>query len=340
MPTGSCFCGNGCAAGCGCQCSNVPGIFDCTCEDPGVADFGAHLAIRDSQFCNRRLENEVGLLQNQVTGSGQYRQTWTNEPSVALSTFSVTAGAEFGNLIAINADGIWRQLDFPNVAGLVVQTNASGQLVASALPAATIPDPLTVTTLNATTGNFGALNATGAVALTGLGTGTISQAVGLDGSGNLIKATGGTSSGVSSAQFFESPSSNSTATPNDSATANGFLVIGNLISDSGGSIAQVQDSQTIKILVAGYYLIDWGAFMDTTVGLQGASILLTVNGSVVNNGYGYPLNIDGSTINRPYPVSGDDGRPLAANDVIKLQVSSGCVVRGIYQARLRLVKIG
>lgn len=339
MPTGSCFCGAGCAAGCGCQCSNVPGIFDCTCEDPGSVSYGSHLAVRDSQFCDRRLENQVGFLQNQVTGSGQYRQTFTTTPSIALGTFSVTAGQEFGNLIAINADGIWRQLDFPNIAGLVVQTNASGQLVASALPAATIPDPLTVTTLNATTGNFGALNATGAVKFSGLGTGTIVQTVGLDGSGNLL--AGGSTSGVQAASFFESATGASTATPNVSAVANGFLIIGNLLYDTGGNLAQVQDSQTIKVLVAGKYQVNWFGEIDTNGKRTGATIMLSINGTVVNNGNGIPISQDAVMGNRTLPIAGMDLLPLAANDVIKLQLSSGAgTPYGVYQVRLILTKIG
>lgn len=340
MPT--CYCGAGCAVGCGCQCSNVPGIFDCTCEDPGSVSYGSHLAVRDGQFCERRLENQVGFLQNQVTGSGQYRQTFTTTPNIALGTFSVTAGQEFGNLIAINADGIWRQLDFPNVAGLVVQTNASGQLVASALPAATIPDPLTVTTLNATTGNFGALNATGAVSLTGLATGTITQSVGLDGSGNLVKTS--SSSGVESAMFFESATGASTATPNSAVVAGGFLVIGNLLYDTGGSIASVQDSQTVKILVAGDYMVDWGGQIDTlNTDRTGMTIQLVVNGVVVNNGNCFPLPplLSSSAGNRTMPVSGFDLRGLALNDTIKLQLSSASgATLTTYQVRLRLTKIG
>lgn len=342
MPTGSCYCGAGCATGCGCQCANVAGIFDCTCEDPGSVSYGSHLSVRDGQFCERRLENAVGFLQNQVTGSGQFRQTFTTTPNIALGTFSVTADAAFGNLIAINADGIWRQLDFPNSAGLVLQTNASGQIVASALPAATIPDPLTVTTLNATTANLGTLNLSGTASMAGLASGTIAQAVGLDGSGNLVK--GGSSSGVQSAMFFESASGNSTATPNSGVVAGGYLTIGNLLFDSGGSIAQVQDSQTVKILAAGNYLVDWGGQIDTlNTDRTGMTIQLVVNGIVVNNGNCYPLPpvLSSSAGNRTMPVSGFDLRGLALNDTIKLQLSSASgATLTTYQVRLRLTKIG
>lgn len=307
-----------------------------------MSTYGSHLAIRDSQFCERRLENNAGLLQAFQTGSGQWQIFFTNEPSPSLATFSVTAGTEFGNLVAINADGKMRQLNFPNVAGLVVQTNASGQLVASALPAATIPDPLTVTTLNATTGNFGALNATGAVSLTGLASGTITQSVGLDGSGNLIK--GGGSSGVQSAMFFESPTGASTATPNSAVVAGGFLTIGNLLYDTGGSIASVQDSQTVKINAAGPYMLDWGGQIDTlNTDRTGMTIQLVVNGVVVNNGNCYPLPplLSSSAGNRTMPVSGFDLRALALNDTIKLQLSSASgATLTTYQVRLRLTKIG
>jgi hypothetical protein len=315
-------------------------MFDCSCPDPGAVSFGSHLSVLDGQFCEKRLTNTAGLLQAFVTGSGAYQLFFTNEPSPALTTFSVTAGSEFGNLIAINADGKMRQLDFPNVAGLVVQTNASGQLVASALPAATIPDPLTVTTLNATTANIGTLSLTGTAAMSGLATGTITQAVGLDGSGNLIK--GGSSSGVQTASFFESPSGSSIATPNSGAVAGGFLIIGNMLFDSGGNIAQVQDAQTIKVLVAGTYQIDWFGQLDGMAGRTGQTIMLTKNGTVLNNGNG-SATTDGTPAGtfRTTTIAGKEPTSLAVNDLLKLQIpSSAGTSLKVYQARMVLTKIG
>lgn len=341
----SCSCGNGCASGCGCLCLPVPGIFDCNCIAPDLISTGAHLSVLDGSFCERRLANTGGLLQAFETGSGAFQISFTNKPSPNLATFSVTTGAEFGNLVAINADGKMRQLDFPNSPSLFLQTNASGQLIAAALPAQAVPDPLTITTLNATTVNTGALNATGAVAFTGLGLGTISQAVGLDGSGNLIR--GGSSSGVQSAMFFESATGSSTATPNAGIVPGSFAVIGNLLFDTGGSIASVQDSQTVKVNVAGTYRINYCGQFDggPNVNRVGPALLLSINGTVVNNGNTTPTPAGSppqAGTNRNLEFTGMDLRTLAANDVIKLQLSSsaGSTVTNLYQVRLILDKIG
>lgn len=296
-------------------------MFDCECVDDGVVVTGAHLSVQDGQFCSRRLENNAGLLQAYVTGSGAYQIFFTNEPSPSLATFAVAAGSEFGNIVAINADGKMRQVDFPNTPNLVLQTNAAGQIVASALGAATIPDPLTVTTLNATTVNAGALNATGVVKFTGLGTGTVVNTVGLDGSGNLIK--GSNASGVQCSMFYESPTSPSNLKPNEAPTAGQNLVIGNQLYDSGGSIVGVVDGQTLKILVAGKYRVDWGGHITYNGFRLGAALNLTVNGTVVNSGNAASFGTGSDAAQRWAHCAGFHFQDFAVDDIIRIQLANG-----------------
>jgi len=317
----SCSCGSGYTSGCCPTCLPSNRLYNCPCEVPDLVDSGQHLTVLDGQFCPYRLENQEGLLVSRLTGSGNVEITFSSAPVVALDVFTWTSQQEFGNLVAVNADGAMRQLEGPATPDLFPRTNASGNLIFDTLPTAIIPDPLTIGTINATTVNTSALNASGAVALTGLASGTIANTVGLDGSGNLVK--GGSSTGIQSSMFYESPTSPSATFPNSNPTAGSNLVIGNQIYDSGGSIVGVVDGQTLKVLVAGKYRVDWGGFIAFRGTKLGAALNLTINGVVVNSG-NCPSSIMGDGIeNHQFPASGFYFKDLSVNDIIRIQLSGG-----------------
>jgi hypothetical protein len=334
----SCNCGSSYGNSCP-NCYPSSRLYNCPCEVPDLVESGSHLGILDGQFCPYRLENQAGLLVNRENGSGGFEITFSTAPVADLDVFTWTAQQEFGNLVAINADGAMRQLQGPATPNLFPRTNANGDLIFDTLPAATIPDPLTISTLNATTVNAGALNATGAVALSGLATGTIANTVGLDGSGNLVK--GGSSTGLQSSMFYEAPTSPSAATPNASALAGDNMIIGNQLYDSGGSIVGVVDGQTLKVLVAGKYRVDWGGFISFRGKKLGAALNLVINGITVNSG-NCPSNIVGTeTEVRTFNVAGFEFRDLAVNDLIRIQLVGGNYAdtnSGVYSVRMGFTK--
>lgn len=336
----SCSCGSGYTSGCCPTCLPSNRLYNCPCEVPDLVGSGQHLTVLDGQFCPYRLENEEGFLVSRHTGSGNVEILFSSAPVVNLDTFTWTAQQEFGNLVAINADGAMRQLEGPATPNLFPRTNASGNIIFDTLPSATIPDPLTVTTLNATTVNAGALNATGAVALTGLASGTIANTVGLDGSGNLVK--GANSTGVQSSMFYESPTSPNASNPNAPTTAGSNMVIGNQLSDSGGNIVGVQDGQTLKVLVAGFYRVDFGGFIAFRGTKLGAALNLVINGVTVNSG-NCPSSIGGSESEvRTFNSAGFEMRDLAVNDLIRIQLTGGTYAdpnAGVYAVRVGFTKI-
>lgn len=336
MSSGNCNCGygNGCPT---CLPSNR--LYNCPCDMPNMVTSGAMLPVLDGQACPYRLENVEGLLVSRVTGSGNFEILFSSAPVVALDVFTWTAQQEFGNLVAVNADGAMRQLEGPSTPNLFPRTNASGNIIFDVLPGATIPDPLTITTLNATTVNAGVLNASGAVAFTGLPTGTIANTVGLDGSGNLVQ--GGSSTGIQSSMFYEAATSPSPTTPNSGATSGSSLIIGNQLYDSGGSIVGVVDGQTLKILVAGKYRIDWGGFIAFRGAKLGASLNLAINGVLVNPGNS-PSQAVGVDIEiRTENSAGFEFRNLSVNDIIRIQLMGGTYAdpnSGVYSARVGFTK--
>lgn len=313
----------------------------CGCGDPGAKATGAHLSILDYQFCPYRLQNGNGFLVNQQTGSG-FQMGWSTSPVPNLDTFQTVEDQNFGNIVAILANGQMRQLLGPATADLVPMTDAAGGVAFRALPTATIPDPLSLTTLNVTNLTAGTFTLTGTMSANGLATGTVITQIGLDGSGNVVKGTGTT--GVQTAMFFESPSGSSVATPNAAVIAGGFLIIGNLLYDSGGAIATVSDSQTVAIAVSGKYQVDWGGQIDSLgTPRTGMTIQLVVNGIVVNNANCYPLDpiLDTADGNRTMPVTGFHAQNFTVADTIKLQLSSNSGSNlTTFQVRLRLTKIG
>ncbi len=325
----SCSCGGcGCAL---CQPANV--VFSNVCTDPGSVAFGAHAVVLDQNMCQRRVADAQGFNVANLTPSG-YQISYTTEPNVNLSTFGVVLGSTVGVLLTRNADGIIRTLLPGAVANLILMTNAAGQFVLSAFPASTVPDPLSVTTLNATTATFGSLTVTGpTVKFTGLVGGTIASTVGLDASGNLVIGSP-SATGVQCAMFYESASSPGTGTPNGSATAGSFLIIGNQLYDSGASLIGVTNNTTLKVLVAGKYKLDFCCQVAWTSGGNGTPALnLVINGVIVNTGNARDA-ITSST-DRTGFLAGFEARNLSVNDTIQLQIASGSGAHlHVYEARI------
>ncbi len=281
---------------------------------------GANLIVGDSNFCLRRLAPSPGFVVTNQTPNG-YEVVSTDEPNVDLSTFAVASGGQIGVLLVRNADGVIRTLLPAAVAGLYMSTNAAGQLVLGPLPASTVPDPLSVTTLNATTATFGSLTVTGpTVKFTGLVSGTIASTVGLDASGNLVIGSP-SATGVQCAMFYESASSPGVGTPNGTITPGSFLIIGNQLYDSGASLIGVTNNSTLKVLVAGKYRIDFCCQITWTSGGHGSPALnLVINGIIVNTGNAR----DGSSdTQRSAPLAGFEARDLSVNDTIQLQIAAG-----------------
>jgi len=344
---GVCGCNNG-SCGCAqqaCQPANV--IFESTCTDPGTLNRLSHLLGLDSQFCKRRIIPAEGggyLIARQTPNGWQIY--FTTEPVVALSQYQAIQGQAFGDLLIQGSDNIMRELLGPAVANLVIGTNAAGQLMFIPIPAATVPDPLTVADLTVT--NIATLNDVaigGGVNLTGLGTAAAVFLLGLDAGGNLVKGDPATT-GTQVASFFESPTSPAPFPgPNDSASAGNPLTIGNLLFDSvgtpGGALFTATNSQTLTCLTAGVYVVDFGGEVYYTGGSSGQpAIILLVNGVPVNNGNARSDAGVTSTL-RVSNVWGQNMRRFAVGDTVQLQLgaSSGSNTH-VQEARVNFTRTG
>lgn len=307
--------------------------------------FGSHLAVLDQQFCERRLlPGSGGYLVARQTPSG-WRFQFTTQPNVALDEYDAQQSVVFGQFVILQTDGVMRAMNPPAVAGLVPVTNALGQPSWAPIPAATVPDPLTVATLTVT-GNTDLNNVEvgGGVVLSGLGTGALTSFLGLDASNNVIKGTPATT-GVQVAAFFESPTSPNAATPNSGATAGSNLVIGNLLFDSvgtpGGALWTATNSQTLTCLTAGVYIVDFGGQMTYTSGSSGnPAIILLVNGVPVNNGNARS-DAGLTTVLRGANLWGQNMRRFSVGDTVQLQLgASSGTNTGVYEARVNFTRTG
>lgn len=327
-----------------CQPANV--VYQASCTDPGSVTALRHLLGLDANFCSRRLLPGVGgFLVARQTGSGTWVYAFTNAPVVDLETYQAIAGQVIPNLVVQGSDNILRELLGPAVANRILLTNAAGQLIFAPIPTATVPDPLTVTDL--TVNNVATLNdvtVAGGVNFSGLGTGTLSFFLGVDAGGNLIQGTPATT-GVQSCMFYEWPVSPAGANfPNAAVTANNLLTIGNLLYDSvlpvvpGGALITAINSQTLSVLTAGNYVLDWCGQVEGSNGSP--SINLLINGVNVNSANG---TIQGTvlTTGRSANLAGFETRRLAVGTTIQLQLGaqSGASI-ATYEVRLRAQRIG
>lgn len=329
----------------GCSpCQPANSAFRAACTDPGTVVLGTYLGVYDNQFCPRRLAAASGFVVISQTGSGQ-QVAATNAPTVPLGTFQGAVGSEFGNLVIIGADGVWRQLLGPVVANQVLLTNALGNFYFGPIPAATVPDPLTITTLNATTVNTTALNVTGLPTFAGLGTGTITQNIGLNAANQLIIGSAATT-GVHVAMFFEAPTSPSATTPNANTAAGALITIGNLIFDSvlpvvaGGALWTATNSQTLTCVTPGTYIVNFEGQVTYDSGSSGnPAILLLVNGLTVSNGNSRPSGV--TTTLRAANLCGTYSRRFVAGDTLQLQLGAGAGSNtNVYEARVNLSRTG
>lgn len=335
---------------CCCQspCDPANNIYEGTCVDPGTATVLRHLLGLDQQFCQRRLipAGSGGFLVARQTPNG-WAIGFSTAPTVALEEFLAVQGVAFGQVLVQQSDSVMRAMNPPVTANLVLGTNAAGQAIWMPIPAATVPDPLTVSTLTVTGLTLlNNLEVTGTPVLSGLGTSALVSFIGLDASNNVVKGTPATT-GVQVASFFEAPTSPSATVPNAAAAAGSLLTIGNLLFDSvlpvvaGGALWTATNSQTLTCLTAGVYIVDFGGQLVWSGGSSGqGAIQLLVNGVPVNNGNARPDATITSTL-RNANYWGQNMRRFAVGDTAQLQLgaSSGANT-GVYEARINFTRTG
>jgi hypothetical protein len=270
---------------------------------------------------------------------------------IPLSNITAVQSQTFGQFIVQGSDDIMRTLTGPAVANLYPRTNAAGQITFETLPTATVPDPLVVNNLTVVTeANIADLNITGTVVATGLATGTLTNVVGLNSSNELIKGTIAVT-GSQCAMFYESPTSPAASYPNANPSTNDGdnLIIGNLLFDSAwpngipgaGVLLTVTDSQTITVLTAGVYVIDFGALV-----VRGAqndpsntgrgTVQLSINGAIVNSGNGSQFESSANGHN----IWGQEMRRLVANDVVRLTVATSYATARVFNVRVNFTRLG
>jgi hypothetical protein len=295
-----------------CTCTSVP------CADPGLETTGKHLLVLDSQFCTKRLANTNGFLYY-----GQNGLRFSDSPRVPLAELEVDEDDPFGNLVICSgSNGIWRRVVPKLGVDGFLKANGDGTVSFSDPTAASIPDPLTLNTINVSTLNATDVNVSGTPTFTGLQTDTIVSILGINGSNQLVL---GSQQTISVALFYETNDPAGPGTPNwtfpANATAN--VQIGNEISDADG-IASVQDSATIRIDKPGSYVIEWYGQYSSGSPDGGNSagqsfrpgLWLTINGVIVSKGnietY-QDRNVSGTALGKYDAVS------LNAGDLIRLR---------------------
>jgi hypothetical protein len=200
-----------------------------------------------------------------------------------------------------------------------------GQWKLTDVPTATIPDPLQIADLTVTSAaTIVDLLVSGSFCFPSVALGTIATVVGLDSNGCLVKQSGtGSILNLGLAMYYENPDETSTAVPNNTIANSGYAVIGNELFDNN-SIAQVVDTQTVRVNQAGKYLVLWS----WSWGIPPTN--RTVNLSLEINGAGTPIpgtgptriKSGGGTDNQFQGQSGMTIRQFAANDVLKLKCVS------------------
>jgi len=335
----SCSCGatgywgNGCCPTC--SPSNVAIRGQCT--DPGTITSARSLVGLDSQFCHGRITNGPGLLNNVINGSGNSQITWSNTPKIDPESVTAAETTAFGNFLILSADSRMRQLQAPNIASLVVQTNGSGQFVLDTIPAATVPDPLNVNDLGvADQATIDKLEVNDTFEINNLSAGTAVNLLALNASNQVILQA--LAQGLSISMFFESATSPSPANPNIAKTSGQYFEIGNKM--FGGTNVGIQTGQSLIIQEAGNYLIFWSAQhrCGSTAGKVGT--WLEINGTVVNYGNGKAdAAVSNGAVPQMYGAFGMDVRTYALNDVIKLLLYSSYGALQTLEVRLIAVRI-
>lgn len=341
---GTCGCNNG-TCGCGanqaCQPANT--IYESTCADPGTLTVLKHLLGLDAQFCKRRLvpSGSGGFLVARMTPNG-WAISFSTAPTVALEEFLAVQGVAFGQVLVQQSDSVMRAMNPPVTANLVLGTNAAGQAMWIPIPAATVPDPLTVADLTVTNlATINNLEVTGTPVLSGLGTGALVSFLGLDASDNVIKGTPATT-GVQTAMFYETPTSPGGTSPNEAVAPLGLLTIGNLLNESvlpavpGGALITPTNSQTLTVLTPGWYNFDACAQINGTNEI--AYINFQINGITVNTGNSTSIAAQATT-QRIQNWTAFASRRMAAGDTITLQLGPALNAK-TYAVRIRATRTG
>jgi hypothetical protein len=336
MPT-CCTCNTNPCCCSTCQPANV--IYRGECQDPGTLTTLRYLSGLDYKFCPGRLTNSGGLLNAIQNGSGNWAISFQNTPKLDPEVVTAAEDVTFGNLFVLGSDNRMRQLEVPATAGLFMQTNASGNLVLSDPPAATVPDPLTINDLTVVDDAvINDLTTNGVVTLNNIPSGTVANLLGLDASNVLV--TQALAAGVAVSMFYESNSSPGAGTPNVAKTNGQFLVIGNRLFDSGANLISVSTSESLTVNVAGKYFIVWLAqSLCFGASRTNAGAWLQINGVIVNWGNGRTDFLGGDTSTPAlFHLSGIEARSLSAGDVIQLQLSETASDIKTYEVRLVAIK--
>lgn len=302
-----------------CNCSqNLCGAQEC--EDPGVIPVGSFLQILDYKFCPRRLENSRGFVVVDNTPGGTPQVFITDAPCIEIPVLELGLGSEITHLNASLGDGACMRRLKPGdeVDGWLRAIGGVWQI--SALPSENLPDPFereniivtdTLTAENVVIGNSLCFDA--------LAAGTITDNVGLNGSGCLVK---GNISQIEAALYYESATLTSVATPNSPTARNTNAIIGNEIFDPQ-SIASIVSTTRIKIDKVGTYFIFWSGFFDRDPNNDSANgepgLDLTINSSIValSCGRAVRVNPPASAV-----IHGMHLAALAVNDTIDLKVNA------------------
>lgn len=252
----------------------LPG--NCACPDPGVVQTGQNVIVSDSNTCPRRLLPVYDGSGNVVSGvvavigSGSVAIVQvTNQPEVLYPQLNIAANESFGQLIiASGANGLHYRVNPPGAANLFLQTDGAGAIEFNGPPAATVPDPLTIGTINVDT----LLNVPGNITFAGTITGSVAAGtlitlLGLNSSNQIV--SGNPATGISKAIFLDEPTGYlGQSFPNLSIANNQLAQIAGSQPYATDAIAIITSAQTIEVTATGTYQVDWiGCFgASTTMG--------------------------------------------------------------------------
>lgn len=323
-----------------CDCNGAPTTpVACPYPDPGIANSLTSLLGLDYRFQPFRLANQPGLLVNQINSSGGGNIAFSLSPAVPFTTYSWGFNSPITGIVAaLGAQGTMMRLT-PSVAGFIA-TAADGTFTIAPAPAATVPDPLNIGTINVGNETAGNLTVTATTTLSGVPVGTITTTIGLNSSNQVVSGVG---AHTSLAMYFENASRTTPTSPNGVTTANQPLVIGNELFDPD-NIAHVQDSQTIIIDTAGTYEIGWGGYWPS--GSQGGAPTATTPGiwlaigSIGNVVSWGNTHLGQTNTNTGQETTGTHMAPIAASTKIYLIAGVGRTANGVNGVGLYLRRTG
>lgn len=331
----------------------------CQCSDPGLVQTGQNVVVTDANLCPRRLTPNYDGSGNVVSGFLVYQGNGnvatvevTNQPAVSYPVLSLTSGESFGKIVVVSGStGLHYQVNPPGAANLFLQTDGAGGLEFAAPPTATVPDPLSIGTLNLST----ALNAscpvsiTGTITATGIAAGSVVNFVGLNSSNQLVT---GTFSGISMSMFSDQTGPTDTTYPNAVLLANGNCIFRAQTYSDDNIAAFGLDTTSIKILETGKYRVDWqGMFgpQTTAGGRFSPSLQLQKNSAPVANGMQGGIvastNEGGVIVYESSAVTGVWVGSLNVNDILQLTAIVPSYIGGpapsvpVYGLNLRTVGV-